>query len=265
MSKIGSTILCGMTLIAFVTMALAGGPPSGSEGAVLSSDGAVVDAKYDYVGTKKCRMCHSKQYTSLLESPKGRSWEALVPGVSQQVKIRAGLDVKTDYRTDGRCLKCHSVGYGEPGGYAVPNDRRSERLAAKREGVGCESCHGPGSGYVSIMQDILRNERSYAIEELRAKGRKTVGPEVCSKCHNDQAICMVGVDARKAGTNGTNGLHVSHENRSWLHVDVTDRHGFHAKFPFKYRTSEGAVRGDLPKERSSANGKPSDSLKGKGE
>ncbi len=65
--------------------------------------------------------------------------------------------------------------------------------------------------------------------------------------------------------NGTNGSHVSHENRSWLHVKVTDRHGFHAKFPLKYRISEGAARGDLPKERSSANGKPSDSLKVQGE
>ena len=184
-----------------------------------------------------------------------------MPGVSREVKIRAGLDVETDYRTDGRCLKCHSVGYGEPGGYVVPNpnDERSQRLAAKREGVGCESCHGPGSGFVLIMQDILRNERSYDIEELRAKGRKTAGPEVCRKCHNDQAICMVGVHANKAGTNG------SHANRSWIHVDVTDRHGFHAEFPLKYRIREEAARGGLPKERPSANGKPSDSLKGKNE
>lgn len=257
MNEIGIATTIMTWLVAIVVLAEA--PPVGT-------DGAAVDTTYEYLGTKKCRMCHSKQYKSLLESPKGHSWKALMPGESQPAKIRAGLDVKTDYRTDGRCLKCHSVGYGEPGGYTVPNpnDRHSERLAEKRQGVGCESCHGPGSGFVQIMRDIWRNERKYRIEELRAKGRHAVGPEVCGKCHNDQAICMVGVDAHKAGTNGTNG---SHENGSWLHVGVTDRHGFHAKFPLKYRISEETEQGKLPDDRSSTEGEgtPLDSSKGENE
>lgn len=259
MNEISITTTLATSLIALV--ALAGAPPAGATREADSNDRAAVDVIHEYLGTKKCRMCHSKQYQSLLESPKGRSWEALMPGARQQAKIRAGLDVHTDYRTDGRCLRCHSVGYGQPGGYAIPDpdDRRSERLAAKREGVGCESCHGPGSGFVRIMRDIWQNERKYRIDELRAMGRKTVGPDVCRNCHNDQAICMVGVGVHKDGTNDTNG---SPANRSWLDVDVTDRHGFHAKFPLKYRISAVEGRDGLHKNRPSANGKPNDSFDG---
>ena len=47
MSEVGSTILGGITLIAFETPALAGATPSGSERAAVSSDRAMVDAKYE--------------------------------------------------------------------------------------------------------------------------------------------------------------------------------------------------------------------------
>ena len=188
------------------------------------------DDTYEYVGTKKCRMCHTAQYKSLLESPKARSWDALKPGVSPLVKEKAGLDASRDYTTDGRCLECHAVGYGKPGGYVIPkpDDRRSQRLAQQRQGVGCEACHGPGSGFVEIMKDIYRNERKYDPAELWAVGRKIVTREVCMRCHNTKAICMVGESGAVTGE----------KDDSWLHVDVTDRKGFHAKFPFKYRQSQ---------------------------
>jgi len=133
-------------------------------------------AEYVYVGTKKCRMCHTLQNESLMASRKANSWNALRPGESAAVKKRAGLDVEKDYTVDPACLECHAVGFGKPGGYFIPDprDKKLVRVAATRRGVGCESCHGPGSGFMEVMRDVVRRERTYRPEEVYALGRKIV-------------------------------------------------------------------------------------------
>jgi hypothetical protein len=51
------------------------------------------------------------------------------------------------------CISCHVTGFGQPGGAALG---RLDEL----KGVGCESCHGPGSRHVDNPQgrdsDIVR-------------------------------------------------------------------------------------------------------------
>lgn len=191
--------------------------------------------RYEYVGTKKCRMCHVNQYHSWLESPKADSWKALKPGVSGEIKRRAGLEVDRDYTTDARCLTCHAVGFGEPGGYEIPEpgDDRAVREAEARQGAGCEACHGPGSGFVKVMEDIYLNDRTYRPEEVYAAGRKKVRQVVCTGCHNQKAICMSWVMERTDREDG----------KDELHVAVTNRSGYHAAFPLKHRESNQRVRG----------------------
>ncbi|MCH7813690.1 MAG: cytochrome c family protein [Planctomycetes bacterium] len=203
------------------------------------------DQGFSYLGTKKCRMCHTRQYASWLDSPKADSWQALAPGAGAAVKRRAGLDPGLDYRQDERCLPCHTVGYGQPGGYAIPapGDDGARRKASARQGAGCEACHGPGSGFVQVMQDIHRKRRSYDPAEVRAAGRHPVTREVCRRCHNQSAICMTGPDGN-----------VADEHAPWLNVDISDRHGFHEKVPFKYRrsTPTAGASADQPPEKSDA-------------
>lgn len=191
---------------------------------------------HTYVGTKKCRMCHVNQYRSWKESANANAFEALKPGVGSDVKQRSGLDVSRDYTRDQRCLPCHTVGFGRPGGYAVPaaDDTRATKQAALREGVGCEACHGPGSGFVKIMQDINRTDRTYEPAELYAVGRIMVDRHVCVQCHNTSAICMIPV-----GSNSIEPLPTA-----WLEVDVPDRHGYHAAFPLPHRKNspDGKVK-----------------------
>ena len=190
---------------------------------VLTED----ETRYEYVGTKKCRSCHSRSHESWRASPKGRSWDALKPGLGVELKQLAGLEREKDYRTDVRCLKCHSVGFGHQTGYAIPqpSDGASVRFARKREGAGCESCHGPGSGFVKVMRDIFRNERPYRQEELRAAGLREIARENCLRCHTLEATCIVpdGKDSTyPAGA---------------LDVDLQDRAGFHGAFSLRYRMS----------------------------
>lgn len=147
-----------------------------------------------YVGVKKCKMCHIDWYDALMDTAKADAFDALKPGRRREEKTRAGLDPAKDYTAESQCLKCHSVGFAEPGGYEVPapGDDRAARRAERFKGVSCESCHGPGERFVKVMQDILRSERPYEKSELRAAGLRAVGPDVCSACHTGSAPCHDG-------------------------------------------------------------------------
>ncbi len=221
------SVLGGILSASLLAAAVSVGAHRATPHETAVADSIVNGESYVYLGTKRCRMCHVDQYGSWRSGPKARSWDALKPGVAARVKDAAGLDRNEDYTTDTRCLRCHSVGFGEPGGYVIPDpaDGESVRLAATREGVGCEACHGPGSGFVPIMQDIYRTDRKYRPQELYAAGRRLVGPEVCAKCHNKDAICMIhGSDTDSI-----------HRALSRVHVNVADRRGYHAKFPLEHR------------------------------
>jgi len=188
--------------------------------------------KYEYVGTKKCRMCHVNQFHSFEELPKANAWEALRSGVAPEVKRRAGLDPAADYTADSRCLKCHSTGYEKPGGYVVPkrDNKPSISFAAAREGIGCEACHGPGSGFVEHMQDISSNDRTYRRKELLDAGLRQNPAETCNQCHNNDAICMKGSSAGASEGGLTTPV-----------VDPKDRRGYHDAFPLEHRDPADAA------------------------
>jgi hypothetical protein len=77
-----------------------------------------------------------------------------------------------DPTTDQACVKCHStVG-------AV--DSKLVASAKMDEGVGCESCHGPGSMYKGAS--IMKNR-----ELALSKGMILPTEEVCKSCHNEES------------------------------------------------------------------------------
>lgn len=200
-----------------------------TEPAASSLGSEAPTTSFQYMGIKKCRMCHVDQFASFDQSSKAKSWEALRPGVGVEVKKQSGLDPAADFTKDERCLKCHSTGFGEPGGYVIPEptNKVSVATAASREGVGCESCHGPGSGFVEHMKDISDKERGYRREELLSAGLRASASETCGKCHNADALCQKG--------------------RSNLEVNPTDRRGYHAQNPLKFRASTDSPAPPTPK------------------
>lgn len=197
-------------------------PRAGNEPASRNAD-----SDYEFVGSKRCRSCHGQVYRSWAESSKGRSWDALRPHRRAESKITAGLDPETDYATDAQCLSCHAVGFGRRGGYlmADPGDRKSVRHAEERQGVGCEACHGPGSGFVQAMLEIYEDERPYRREELIAAGRRVVKPEACLECHNESAICV----AWKYEGANRDAL------RERFSTDIEAGRGFHERIELRYR------------------------------
>jgi len=147
---------------------------------IISSKGAT------YVGVKKCKSCHFKQWNSWRKTKMATTFEVLKPGVRSGEKTKLKFDPNKDYTKDATCLGCHTSGFGIPGGYVVPaeGDTAAQEQADDNAGVTCEGCHGPGSKSVEIQEDIKENKRPYKFAELRAVGFHKAGVRSCTPCHN---------------------------------------------------------------------------------
>jgi nitrate/TMAO reductase-like tetraheme cytochrome c subunit len=82
----------------------------------------------DYLGSASCVNCHAAEHASWETTRHAHAWEPMV---------------STKNTINPLCLHCHTVGFMEPNGYVLASDNR------KLQGVGCESCHGPGSEHVA--------------------------------------------------------------------------------------------------------------------
>ncbi len=159
--------------------------------ALVSANAVTVDDQpsYAYVGSKKCKKCHFKQYKSWAKTKMSHAFDILKPGEHKEAKEKFHVDVTKDFTKDAKCLKCHTVGFGKKGGYVTPDptDKKAVRKAKKLMGVGCESCHGPGSAYIKVFEDILKTKRKYDPEELYAVGLNRIDETVCKTCHNEES------------------------------------------------------------------------------
>jgi hypothetical protein len=147
---------------------------------IISSQGAT------YIGVKKCKSCHFKQWNSWRKTKMALSFESLKAGVKSEEKVKLKFDPDKDYTKDPICLGCHTSGFGIPGGYviAADGDAAAKKQAKDNAGVTCEGCHGPGSRSIEIQEDIKENKRPYRFAELRAVGFQKTDVRSCTPCHN---------------------------------------------------------------------------------
>jgi len=141
----------------------------------------------EYIGAKKCKACHIKQFKSWKTTTMANSFENLKAGVKVAEKKAAGLEDK-DYTHDAKCLNCHTTGYGKPGGFTSIED------TPKLAGVQCESCHGPGSEYKGIM----KKDKKYKIADVKAAGLilPSEDEKGCMTCHGGDSPFTEKVDAK---------------------------------------------------------------------
>jgi len=99
----------------------------------------------DYIGSAKCKMCHKVEYASWAELPHAKAFDRL----------------EGDDKANEECLKCHATG-GK----------------AEFPGVGCESCHGPGSDYKSMK--VMKDH-----EAAVAAGLILPDEGTCKGCHEN--------------------------------------------------------------------------------
>jgi peroxiredoxin len=84
--------------------------------------------KTGYSGEEFCSVCHQSEHATWLLTGHSNAWDTLVAHGSDR---------------DPACLKCHTVGFGQAGGFDP--QQRQDWL----RGVQCETCHGRGGPHQS--------------------------------------------------------------------------------------------------------------------
>jgi Cytochrome c554 and c-prime len=113
-----------------------------------------VKAAHEFVGAKKCIMCHKKDGT-------GPSWkETPHAGAWQNVDT-----LKIEDKKKEECKGCHSTGVTAKGVFL--------------EGIQCEACHGAGSDYKKMK--IMKDQKLAMENGLIIPDEKT-----CLGCHNPE-------------------------------------------------------------------------------
>ena len=137
--------------------------------------------EHAFVGAKKCKGCHMKEWKSWSETKMARSFDLLKPGERSTQKKAAGLDPDKDYTADEECIPCHVTGYGRPGGFV--SFEKTPDLA----GVGCEMCHGPGYTYLKPEYMSLKNKEYKRADLVKAGLVAEPTVELCDGCHNTRS------------------------------------------------------------------------------
>jgi formate-dependent nitrite reductase cytochrome c552 subunit len=146
------------------------------------------DAKY--VGSKSCQKCHFKEYGSWQKTKMAQAFNTLKPNQGLEVRKKANLDPAKDYTKEAACIVCHVTGYGKPGGYPALGKEWTEEEKARAplmEGVGCESCHGPGEKYSPYKKDT----KEYKWADIAKLGAVHPDEKSCATCHNKDSPSFV--------------------------------------------------------------------------
>jgi hypothetical protein len=153
-----STQLMGFWSLMAVSLALTAGLVAGcnsSDSSAPTSGSAQANATY--VGNTTCYDCHNKVNTEYAGSAHGQDFHT---AHGQDLILGRG----------GACAACHVTGAGEASGYKPDGSTRH------LEGIGCESCHGPGSLHSQTAAFTHANDSRHP-----ANGTN------CARCHGEDS------------------------------------------------------------------------------
>jgi hypothetical protein len=140
---------------------------------------ALMAQSFKYIGAEKCKMCHIKpatgeQYNVWAKGPHANAMKALSSDAAKKIAAEKGI---ADPTTDPACIKCHST--------VGSIDKSLNATATMEEGIGCETCHGPGSMYKGAS--IMKNR-----ELALTKGMIIPDEALCKTCHNSASPTFKG-------------------------------------------------------------------------
>jgi hypothetical protein len=139
---------------------------------------AVTGSKRDhplYLGSGACRECHLDEqhegpYLEWVASRHAAAYWRLATEWALFLALERPhfQDMKNPLK-DGRCLRCHLTGAHDPDALYAPSYEMEE-------GIGCETCHGPGSGYLDSHASSNRTT-------FLAAGGVDPDQGTCRTCH----------------------------------------------------------------------------------
>jgi len=133
-------------------------------------------AQNKYVGVKMCSMCHKadktgNQFGVWSKSAHAEAYKVLTGAKAAEIAKAKGLKNAAEAP---ECLECHgAVDAKLVGTYDV------------KDGVQCETCHGPGSAY-KTMSTMKDKAKAIAAGLHEFKDAKAI-QEFCETCHNDKS------------------------------------------------------------------------------
>jgi len=137
------------------------------------------EKKSEYVGAKKCKMCHKDEHASWMETKHATAYNVLKPE-----------DKKKD-----SCVVCHVTGLGV-----------ADTLF---EGVQCEACHGPGSLYKSpkiMSKSKYKKDRETQHKLALEAGLIIPDEKTCVGCHNKKSPTFKSFDYKTMKVKGVHAL-----------------------------------------------------------
>jgi len=149
---------------------------------------SAADSGFKYIGANKCKTCHKKE---LIGDQYGK-WEK--SGHAKAFKVLQGEEAIAIAKEKGiagppseaaECLKCHATAATLGAGDV------EKKPLSNSDGVQCETCHGPGSGYKKkkVMADH---------EKSLAAGLLIPDEKTCTQCHNDESPTFKGFNYAEA-------------------------------------------------------------------
>jgi len=139
-----------------------------------------------FVGVAVCKKCHESdaignQYKAWQQSPHAKAYLLL----KQEKALSLAKELSIENPSGNQqCLFCHTTGLGK-------------NPALWEDGVGCESCHGPGSIYNSYENHVALGNRDVAYKKAVSFGMYPIlgtdgikaREKVCRSCHNEKRPC----------------------------------------------------------------------------
>ncbi len=151
-----------------------------------------IPKKPKYVGSAKCNgSCHDPYYQAWRNSPHGKTFDILKPGERADAKKKASLDPEKDYTTDPMCLRCHTTGYRQKGGFKPAGTKIKGKDVSTKidpdepslEQVGCEMCHAAAGG--AQFRVVMKNTKGdFKKKDTEKYGQRWDYANVCTRCHN---------------------------------------------------------------------------------
>lgn len=140
-----------------------------------------------FVGVDGCKICHKTvksgdQYGKWMAEKHSKAFTTLGTEEAKAVATKAG--VQGNPQEADQCLQCHVTANGVKAELIGPKFK-------KEDGVGCESCHGPGSKYKAkkVMEDHDASLKAGLIVPDEA---------LCKSCHNEKSPNFKAFDFKTA-------------------------------------------------------------------
>ncbi|MBW1884939.1 MAG: cytochrome C554 [Deltaproteobacteria bacterium] len=145
--------------------------------------------EYKYTTERDCSRCHKKKLignqTKVWKGTKHSTAFATLKS-ERALEIAKELGMADLPHESDDCLGCHATAYG------IPPEKVEKVPMRLKDGVQCESCHGPGSEYKG-------NEIMSSHEKSVAAGmwEPDKDEKICTACHNKDGPTFEGFDYEK--------------------------------------------------------------------